>query len=62
MPAEQKVLVRLLDCAERGLTTRATAADLNGRGFRTRPGRTWTIGTVNNVLRYARRKIDTHRG
>lgn len=59
VPAEQKVLVRLLDCAERGLTLRATAADLNGRGFRTRHGRTWTIGTVSNVLRYARRKTGT---
>jgi len=55
VPAEQKVLTRLLDCAEREMTLAAIAQDLNSRGFRTRHGKVWTIGTVRNVLQKVRR-------
>lgn len=55
VPGEQKVLTRLLDCAERDMTLKAIAEDLNARGWRTRHGKRWTIGTVNNVLRKVRR-------
>ncbi len=50
VPCEQRVLVRLLDRAERGWTLQAVAAHLNERGTRTRHGRMWTTGTAHNVL------------
>lgn len=55
VPAEQRVLVRMLDRSQRGWTLAQVADDLNGAGLRTRHDRPWTVGTVGNVLRRARR-------
>lgn len=49
-PVENQVLIEMMNLMVDDLPLSRVAADLNGRGYRTRQGEPWTMASVFNML------------
>jgi site-specific DNA recombinase len=48
---EQEILSTIHDLKSRGETLQSMASELNARGYKTKKGKSWTTGTVWNLMK-----------